>query len=86
MIIEILSPSTSVFDRSQKVEDYQEILSVQTILLVYTDARRVRVWRRDGPRWIVEDVIGSGAVVVTEPELSLPLGRDLWRGSALSPT
>ena len=59
LIVEVLSPSTEVHDRGRKVEDYSRLPSVNEILLVSSEERRVRSWRRDGPRWIVEDLIGE---------------------------
>ncbi len=59
LIVEVLSPSTEVHDRGRKVEAYSRLPSVQEILLVSSEERRVRSWRRDGHRWIVEDLIGE---------------------------
>jgi Uma2 family endonuclease len=70
LIIEVLSPSTEVHDRGRKVEDYSRLPSAKEILLVSSEERRVRSWRRDGRRWIVEDLIGEaelGLETVPEP-------------------
>lgn len=70
LIVEVLSPSTADHDRGRKVEDYSRLPSVNQILLVSSEERRVRYWRRDGRRWIVEDLIGEaelGLEVVPDP-------------------
>ena len=62
LIIEVLSPSTAQHDRGTKLFDYREIPSVQEILLVSSEARRVEIWRREGARWIVEMLIGDAGL------------------------
>lgn len=63
VIIEVLSPSTASFDRGTKVTDYRTLSSVQEIVLVSSDAIRVELWRRSGPRWLVEERVGPDAVL-----------------------
>lgn len=50
-IIEILSPSTTRYDRFQKLEEYKLNAAVKVILLVDTEAPRVTVWRRGQDGW-----------------------------------
>jgi Uma2 family endonuclease len=51
-IIEVLSPSTEHYDRTQKLPRYQQIESVQEIVLVQQDVPLVDVYRRfEGTRW-----------------------------------
>ena len=74
LIIEVLSPSTAVHDRGRKVEDYSRLPSVKEILLVSSEERRVRYWRRDGRRWIVEDLIGEAELRLEIVHDPIPLG------------
>jgi Uma2 family endonuclease len=62
LIVEVVSPSTNDHDRGRKVDVYRQIDTVGEILLVWSDERRVQLWRREGPRWTVEDFIGDAAV------------------------
>jgi Uma2 family endonuclease len=62
LIVEVLSPSTTAHDRGRKGEDYRRIPSVQEILFVSSEDRRVELWRREGRRWVIEDFIGDAAV------------------------
>jgi Uma2 family endonuclease len=48
LIVEVLSPSTAAHDRTQKLPDYRRIASVQEIVLVSSQERRVEIWRRKG--------------------------------------
>lgn len=49
--VEVLSPSTEDYDRSEKRLYYQMLPSLEEYVLVAQDKRRVEVWRRDGAGW-----------------------------------
>jgi Uma2 family endonuclease len=72
-IVEVLSPSTAQHDRGTKLFDYREIPSVQEILLVSSEARRVEIWRHEGARWIVETLIGDAELRLAAVAESIPL-------------
>ena len=74
LIVEVLSPSTALRDRGLKLDDYRQIPSVREILLVSSQERRVQHWRRDGARWVVEDLIGDGEVRLESVRPPIPLG------------
>jgi len=61
-IVEVLSPSTDQVDRWRKVADYRTLPSVQEIVVVFSDERRVEVQRRTADGWKVEDLIGQAAL------------------------
>ena len=61
-IVEVLSPSTETLDRREKRINYQKIESIQEIVLVSQDQRRVDLYRRDPDGWTVETVEESGSV------------------------
>ena len=82
LIIEVLSPSTAVHDRGRKVEDYSRLPSVKEILLVSSEERRVRSWRRDGRRWIVEDLIGEAELPLDTVPDPIPLAA-IYGGSGV---
>jgi Uma2 family endonuclease len=82
LIIEVLSPSTAVHDRGRKVEDSSPLPSVQEILLVSSEERRVRSWRRDGHRWIVEDLIGAAELRLETVSDPIPLAA-IYEGSGV---
>ena len=81
-LIEVLSPSTAVHDRGRKVEDYSRLPSVKEILLVSSEERRVRSWRRDGQRWIVEDLIGEAELHLEGVPEPIPLAA-IYDGSGV---
>jgi Uma2 family endonuclease len=80
LVVEVLSPSTSQVDRWRKVADYRTLPSVQEILVVFSDERRVEVQRRTPDGWRVEDLIGKVEIRLTCCHDPIPLAavyRDL---------
>jgi Uma2 family endonuclease len=80
LVIEVLSPSTSQVDRWRKVADYRTLASVQEILVVFSDERRVEVQRRTADGWRVEDLMGNAQIRLCCCNAAIPLGaiyRDL---------
>lgn len=76
VIIEVLSPSTTRYDRFQKLEEYKLLPAVKVILLVDTEAPRVTVWRRGESGWGYEDLAGLEAVIgLPEIETELPFSE-----------
>lgn len=77
VVIEVLSRSTTRYDRVEKLAEYQAHRAIRVILLVNTEAAIVSVWRRgeDG-RWNTETVEDLEAVIpLPEIEAELPLAE-----------
>jgi Uma2 family endonuclease len=55
LIVEVLSRSTAAHDRGLKGEDYRQLASVQEILFVSNDERRVVRLRREVDHWAIDD-------------------------------
>jgi Uma2 family endonuclease len=51
LIVEVLSPSTEKYDRGEKLDHYKKLTSLEEIVLVAHDARRLEVWRRTKAGW-----------------------------------
>jgi Uma2 family endonuclease len=73
LIAEVLSPSTETVDRGRKAADYSEIGSVQEILLVASDRRRLERWRREPDGWKVQIRQGEGSIELGAPGVTLDL-------------
>lgn len=73
LVVEVLSPSTAAHDRGRKVTAYREIPSVEEILLLSSEARRAELWRREGDRWIVRDLIGDAELTLDSVGLATSL-------------
>lgn len=65
VIVEVLSDSTAESDRGDKFADYRRLRSLREYVLVSQRARRIDVYRRDGRRWVLEEV-GPGERVRLE--------------------
>jgi len=73
-IFEVLSPSTEREDRSEKLDFYRSFASVDAVVLVWQDTRRVELHLREEDAWRVRDIIGTGLVVV--PSLAIEMSLD----------
>jgi Uma2 family endonuclease len=82
LIVEVLSPSTRLHDRGRKRDDYRQLPSVQEIMLVAREQRRVQHSRREGPRWIVEDRIGDVDLRLAAVPDPIPLAS-VYEGSGI---
>jgi Uma2 family endonuclease len=83
LIIEVLSASTAVFDRENKVPAYRRIASVSEILLVDSGRFLVEISRREGVDWrheIVADPDGTISLPSAGIEIAM---SELYDGLAL---
>ncbi|BAU07407.1 hypothetical protein FIS3754_33350 [Fischerella sp. NIES-3754] len=65
LIIEVLSPSTEVTDKPEKLVNYQELESLREYVLVSQDDIKVEVYRKDSQGHLLLEILGK------ENELSL---------------
>lgn len=57
LVIEVLSPSTQAYDRSQKFALYRRLASLQEYILVDPETRRIDGFRRGADdRWVLHDM------------------------------
>jgi Uma2 family endonuclease len=83
LIVEVLSPSTSVSDRQLKLADYRTIPSVTEILLIDCQSMFAEVHCREGDRWITEIVRGGDATLaLNSVPLTIPM-LELYEGIPL---
>jgi len=76
IITEILSPSTTRYDRFRKLAEHQRHPSIQVILLVDTEAPQVTVWRSTPAGWLGDEVSDLDAIIeLPEIDASLPLSE-----------
>jgi Uma2 family endonuclease len=79
LLVEILSPSTELYDRGQKAKLYRAMPSVQELLLVSQDSYEVELYRRqtDGTWSIISATGLDASIELTSIAFTLPL-RDLY--------
>lgn len=82
LIVEITSPATARFDRTEKLRAYRTIATLQAYLAVEQAWRRVvRHWRDASGAWQQEDLQNEASISLPCPELSLTLDQ-IYRGLA----
>ena len=76
LVIEVLSPSTQAFDRSQKFALYRRIPALQEYILVDPDTRRVEAFRKgaDG-LWVLHDMSDGDTLHAASIEAQVPLAE-----------
>lgn len=55
LVVEVLSPSTEVFDRGEKFAQYQELVSLREYILVSQDRLRVEQYRLMKMQWVATE-------------------------------
>lgn len=76
LVIEVLSPSTQAYDRSQKFALYRRLASLQEYILVDPETRRVEAFRRDEQqRWVLDDMSGSDTLRAESIAASLAMDK-----------
>jgi Uma2 family endonuclease len=70
LLVEVLSPSTEDYDRGEKLSQYKQIPSLQAVLLVAHDARRITLVKRSGDGWDVVDAREGETLSVATPPLT----------------
>ena len=80
LVIEVLSPSTPAYDRSQKFALYRRIAALREYVLVDPDTRRVEAFRRtaDGG-WTFHDMSDGAVLALPVIDGGVPLD-DVFRG------
>ncbi len=82
LVVEVLSAFTATQDRAWKLGDYMAITSVREILLVSTRRRHVRLFRRAGEAWLMEELIGEAELRLETAEPPIPLAA-IYQGTGL---
>lgn len=75
LVVEILSRSTEIVDRREKLAKYRQVPSLRAYVLVDSLSRRVEAYYRKGKKWLYLDVVGEGSIPVPCPEMSLGQGE-----------
>lgn len=65
LVVEVLSPGTAQYDRGEKLQHYQQVPSLDAVVLVAHDEVRVDVWLRGSAGW-ERRPYGAGASVALD--------------------
>ena len=76
LVLEVLSPSTQAYDRSQKFALYRRIPSLQEYILVDPDTRRIEAFRRgaDG-LWDLHDMSETATMEAASIGCAVPMAE-----------
>ena len=78
LVVEVLSPSTEVYDRGEKFAHYQELASLREYLLVSQDRIHVEHFRLIETQWVGKSFHASEDVLLLDSiECKLPL-QDIY--------
>ena len=72
VVIEILSPSTAMFDQGTKLEEYQAVASIRTIAFVDTSNEMCRTVERTDTGWFDQTFSGQRGVPIPALSLTIP--------------
>ena len=76
ILIEVLSPSTEAYDRGEKLRHYQQIPSVEEVVLVAHDRREIEIVRREQDGSWSRHLKRDGEVAtLSSVECSLPVAE-----------
>ena len=78
LVVEVLSPSTSAYDRGPKFAAYRKLPSLRELLLVDTDSRRCDLYRKgDDGLWVLHPFEPGQAVTLASVTLDIS-AEALW--------
>jgi len=79
VLVEVLSPSTALLDRNDKLKEYTQLPSLQAYLLISQNEAHVeRFMRHDADQWLYQSITGlHRAVAIPALDCTLPL-KDLY--------
>jgi Uma2 family endonuclease len=75
LVVEVLSPSTALFDRDKKFASYRQLPSLQEYVLVDTEQENIECYRRaDNGEWIMHPYGAGETVTLHGLNLTFPIG------------
>lgn len=72
LIVEVLSPSTEVVDRREKLVAYRRIPGLHEYALIDQSRARIEIYRRVGTDWL-HDIAEAGSTTLESVNLTIPL-------------
>lgn len=75
LVAEVLSPGTKARDRGLKLDQYQNIPTVQEILFIDTQVMRVQLYRRETDYWIMRNFTQDAAIELINLGVEFPVSE-----------
>ena len=73
LVIEVLSPSTEMRDRTEKLAQYQKCQIIEEYVLVSQDRQAVEVYTRNGKKWIYQMFESDDKIELTSIDFHCPI-------------
>jgi Uma2 family endonuclease len=73
LLIEVLSPSTAMLDRREKLFNYQKLESLQEYVMVSQTEIKVELYRRDPEAWLVQSLSVGEILQLQSIDLAIAL-------------
>jgi Uma2 family endonuclease len=84
LLVEVLSPSTEEYDRSEKLTQYQRIESLRAVVLIGHSEQVIEVWQRsEGGEWVLS-THRAGLVQLASVGATLPVA-EIFRDPLANP-
>jgi Uma2 family endonuclease len=76
LVLEVLSPTTQAYDRSQKFALYRRLPSLREYVLVDPETRRVEAFRRtEQGQWVLDDMSEAAELVLPCIDGRIPMAQ-----------
>jgi Uma2 family endonuclease len=86
VVFEVESPSTTTLEQLERLEDYQSVASITTIVLLAQTRAQGRVFFRDGAGWRSISIAGMDAAApIDDLAISLPFA-EIYEGVEFPPS
>ena len=73
VIFEVLSPSTEIFDRTWKLQNYLALPTMEEYILVNTKSFKIEMYRKENGRWIYDIYRAQETVTLLSLGVHFPL-------------
>ncbi|BBC27107.1 Uma2 family endonuclease [Pseudanabaena sp. ABRG5-3] len=73
LLIEVLSPSTAMLDRREKLFNYQKLETLQEYVMVSQTEAKVELYRRDPEGWLVQSLSMGESLELQSIDLAIAL-------------
>jgi Uma2 family endonuclease len=84
LLVEVTSKSTEDYDRSEKLNHYQQLSSLEAVLFVSHRQPRITLISKGESGWNEREIFAGGKVQLKIPDLSFELD-EVYRGVQLDP-
>lgn len=84
VLIEVTSPSTEDYDRSEKLRNYKHLPSLKAVIFISHRRPQVTVVQRSGPGWEERELGAAESITLVEPAVSISVA-ELYSGIDLEP-